>query len=121
MQLLWLCRVPISVPMSPPFRFLCSHLVELKYNSPDSPAESIVNLEEIGERGAVLESETPVQEGAAIELYCGRAVFAGRIVGVEAHEFGWRFEVEFSAQTPWEPGEFQPGHLLDAAALKWKS
>jgi|HubBroStandDraft_1064217.scaffolds.fasta_scaffold721174_2 hypothetical protein len=96
-----------------PHRFLCSHLVVLRNNSVDS----VVNLEEIWEIGAVLESEEPVEEGSRAEIRCGKTFFAGRIVRVEAHEIGWRFEVEFSPMTRWNPDEFQPAHLLDASEL----
>jgi hypothetical protein len=97
-----------------PQRFFCSHLVALRNNS----IESTVNLEEIWKNGAVLESETPLEKGSRVELRCGRAFFAGRIVRVEAHEIGWRFEVEFSPMTPWDLDEFQPEHLLDVS--EWR-
>ena len=97
-----------------PQRFFCSHLVALRNNS----VESIVNLEEIWENGAVLESEDAVGEGSRVELRCGRAFFAGQIVRVEAHEIGWRFEVAFSPMTPWNPDEFLPAHLLDVT--EWR-
>lgn len=106
--------------MNPQQRFLCSQLVELRHNFADPAAVSIVNLEEIWRTGAILESETAVTEGAEIELHCGAAFFAGRIVDVEPHEFGWRFEIEFSVETPLDSREFQPEHLLDPSALGWK-
>jgi hypothetical protein len=96
-----------------PHRFLCSHLVVLRNNS----VESVVNLEEIWETGAVLESEEPVEAGSRVEIRCGKTFFSGRIVGVEAHEIGWRCEVAFSPMTQWNPDEFQPAHLLDVADL----
>ena len=96
-----------------PQRFLCSQLVALRNNS----IESIVNLEEIWENGAVLESEQPAQEGSKVEMRGGAAFFAGRIVQVERHEVGWRFEVEFSPMTPWSPEKFRPSHLLDVSQL----
>jgi hypothetical protein len=96
-----------------PQRFLCSQLIGLRNNS----VESFVNLEEIWENGAVLESEQPVQEGSKVEMRCGAAFFAGRIVQVERHEVGWRFEVEFSPMTPWNREKFQPEHLLDVSQL----
>lgn len=92
-----------------PHRYLCSHLVDL--------GDRFVNLEEIWTTGAVLEAETAVTRGAEVELRCGATVLKGRIVEVEPHEFGWRFEVEFSAATPWRPEEFRPDHLLDPSAL----
>lgn len=96
-----------------PQRFLCSQLVGLTQNCGDSPAESIVNLEEIWTNGAILESETAVKQGVEVELRCGAAFFAGRVMDAEPHEFGWRVEVEFSAATPWDPAAFRPDHLLD--------
>lgn len=80
-------------------------------------ANLIVNLEEIWTKGAVLESEEPVEEGAKVEIRCGAAFFAGSIVHVEGHEFGWRLEVEFSPLTPWKLEKFQPEHLLDVSKL----
>jgi hypothetical protein len=95
-------------------RFHCSHLVALRNNS----RESVVNLEEIWKGGAVVESEDPVEEGAKVEIRCEKTFFAGRVVQVEQHEFGWRLEVEFSPMTPWNPDQFQPEHLLDLSELR---
>jgi len=102
--------------MEPP-RFLCSQLVSLTRNCADCPANTIVNLEEIWIQGAILESETPLKSGIEIELRCGGAFFTGRLVDVEPHEFGWRAEVEFSPETPWNPEQFRPDHLLDPTKL----
>jgi hypothetical protein len=102
-------------------RYLCSQLVELKIGTaePGFPqnANRIVNLEEIWTNGAVLESEEPVEDGAKVEIRCGAAFFAGNIVQVERHEFGWRLEMEFSPMTPWNLEHFQPEHLLDISKL----
>jgi hypothetical protein len=95
-------------------RYQCSHLVALRSNS----AESVVNLEEIWKSGAVLESEDPVEEGARVEIRSETAFFAAQIVQVERHDFGWRFEVQFSPMTPWNPQRFQPEHLLDLSELE---
>jgi hypothetical protein len=100
-----------------PQRFFCSQLVALTNKSTGSTANAIVNLEEIWNTGAVLEAEEPMSEGIEIELRCGPAFFVGRVVEVEPHEFGWRFEVEFSPKTLWNPEEFQPQHLLDLSKL----
>jgi hypothetical protein len=78
-------------------------------------AQSIVNLEEIWRDGAVLESEGPVAEDSRVEIRCGTAYFAGRVARIERHEFGWRFEVEFSPMTPWFPEKFRPRHMLDVS------
>jgi hypothetical protein len=96
-----------------PRRYHCSHLVTLRNNS----TESAVNLEEIWTEGAVLESEEEIKEGARVEILCDAACFSGRIGLVERHEFGWRFEVEFSPLTPWNPERFRPQHLIDLSKL----
>jgi hypothetical protein len=97
-------------------RFLCSDLVLLKANA----CESIVNLEEIWRGGAVLESEIPLESGTRIQIRCGTQCFAGRISNSEAHEFGWRVEVEFSPLTPWTIEQFRPRHLMDPAKIGQK-
>lgn len=89
-------------------RYLCSELVALKVGS----TTSTVNLEEIWPEGAVLEAESAVEDGAFVEIRSGEVLFAGRVVSVEFHEFGWRVEVAFSSLTPWNPEKFKPQHLL---------
>src|ERR1700722_13699668 len=95
-------------------RYLCSQLVALRTNSVESAVDQMVNLEEIWQRGAVLESEEAVERGAKVEIRCGSVFFAGRVIQVERHEYGCRFEMEFSPMTPWSLEQFQPLHLLDA-------
>jgi hypothetical protein len=97
--------------------YLCSQLVALRNRSGESLPNLVVNLEEIWEDGAVLESEQPAELGARVEIRCDRAFFAGRIVQVKGHQFGWRIEVEFSPMTPWKPEQFRPEHLLDLSQL----
>jgi hypothetical protein len=94
-------------------RYLCSELAGLRYDS----LESVVNLEEIWSDGAILESEAPVAEGARVEIRCGSAYFAGVVVEVEPHEFGWRLEVKFSPMTPWDPERFRPQHMLEVPEI----
>ncbi|HWE52390.1 MAG TPA: hypothetical protein VG273_21520 [Bryobacteraceae bacterium] len=90
-------------------RYLCSDLVVMKTKD----GESIVNLEEISAEGAVFESEKPVESGLKVELRGGEARFQGFATSVQAHEFGWRVEVDFSPLTPWSPALYMPKHLLD--------
>jgi hypothetical protein len=90
--------------------YLCSELVVLRINS----RESFVNLEEIWQSGAVLDSEDPVEAPANVEIHCGETLLAGRTVKVEHYEFGWRVEVELSPLTPWTPEKFRPQHMLAA-------
>ena len=102
--------------MSAP-RYLCSELVPLRVGA----AEKMVNLEEIWELGAVFEAEEPVKQGARVELRAGGVLFAGKVTRVDPHEFGWRFEVEFSPLTPWSVERFLPKHLLDVSQAKRKT
>ena len=98
-------------------RYLCSHLVALRNNSEESSVHLVANLEEIWATGAVIESEQPVKEGTNMEMRCGSALFAARVVQAERHEFGWRLQVEFSPLTPWSLEQFEPKHLLHALEL----
>lgn len=98
-------------------RYLCSELIPLRLDA----AEKIANLEEIWEMGAVFEAEEPVKKGARVEMRAGQALFAGRVTQVDQHEFGWRFEVEFSPLTPWSVERFLPKHLLDVSETKRKT
>jgi hypothetical protein len=98
-------------------RYLCSELVTLRENSRDS----VVNLEEIWETGATIESEDAVEEGAAVEIRCDAALFTGRTTRIDRHAHGWTVEIEFSPETPWSLEKFRPRHLLDASTLRHKS
>ena len=102
-----------------PQRYLCSQLVTLRNISGQSAVTTgtdlVVNLEEIWESGAVLESEEPLENGARVEIRCGPVFFAGHIVEVEHHELGWRINVEFSPLTPWSLEKFQPQHLVNVS------
>jgi hypothetical protein len=89
-------------------RYLCSQLVAFRTRE----EETTVNLEEIWEGGAVVESERPVETGVRVEIRSGRAYFSGTVVAVERHEFGWRVTVQFSPMTPWKLEEFEPEHLV---------
>ena len=80
-----------------------------------------MNLEEIWQRGAVLECEEPPPDGTLAEIRSGGAFFAGRIKHSSRHEFGCRIELEFSPLTPWSPDRFRPEHLLDLTELGGES
>lgn len=95
-------------------RYLCSQLARLTIDG----QECWVNIEEICETGVTLECETPVVAGVAAALAVDEAAFRGRITDVQQEEFGWRVEMEFSAETLWSPERWRPDHLLDPAVLK---
>jgi hypothetical protein len=104
-----------------PSRYLCSQLVDVRVSFHGRDAgKFVVNLEEIWQTGAVLEAETAIEQAARVEIRCGSVFFAGTVARVEPHKHGWRFEVEFSPLTPWNPEEFQPLHLLAPWTIKGK-
>lgn len=90
-------------------RYMCSHLVRFR----SAGQECVMNLEEIWETGAVLESEAPVEAGVRAELRSETAFFSGDVVEVEEHEVGWRVRMDFSPMTRWRPEVFRPGHLVE--------
>ena len=96
-----------------PKRYLCSQLVALRCGGPPLT----VNLEEIWESGAILESDHEIQHCALAELRCAGVSLYGRLTRAEKHDFGWRIEMEFSPLTPWSPERFRPDHLLDLTEL----
>jgi hypothetical protein len=77
-----------------------------------------VNLEEIWETGAVLESEESAPTNVPADLHCGGATLCGRLLRAEKHAFGWRLEIEFSPLTLWSPERFRPEHFLDPSSLR---
>ena len=96
-----------------PKRYLCSQLVALRCGG----TLLTVNLEEIWESGAILESDDEIPHCALAELRCAGVSLYGHLTRAEQHDFGWRIEMEFSPLTPWSPERFRPDHLLDLTDL----
>ncbi len=94
-------------------RYLCSELVKLS-------SGLTVNLEEIWEEGAAIESDDELRVGDAIELKCGDHTFAGTVTLAMKHEFGYRVEMDFATGIRWTPGSFRPQHILDPQELAAK-
>jgi len=92
-------------------RYMCSHLVRFR----NGGKESVANLEEIWQAGAILECEEPVEEGSRGEVRIESAFFSGKVTEIERHEFGWRVQLEFSPLTPWRPEVFRPDHMVEIA------
>jgi hypothetical protein len=97
-----------------PKRFLCSHLATVRV----SGKVWTVLIEEIWRDGAILECEEEIPQAEFAELDCGGPFFAGKLNGSAQHEFGWRAEMKFSAETPWSEKKFRPSHLLDPSKVK---
>jgi hypothetical protein len=95
-------------------RYLCSQLVRLAI--PGLP-EQWVNLEEIWDDGAMLDSETEIVPGSSATISADEVSFAGRITAVERYECGWQAEITFSPTTRWMIGKWRPDHAIDPKTL----
>jgi hypothetical protein len=95
-------------------RYMCSELVTLRvYHAAQSPAECVVNLEDISASGACLHSETAVAQGNAIEMITPRCSFKGVVRYCRFVEIGFDIGVSFESRAVWNRDRFEPAHLLD--------
>jgi hypothetical protein len=98
-------------------RFLCSELVTLRRGG----TELVVNLEEIGPDGALVEADETLASGEPVELQCGEHRFPGAVQGIEPHDFGCRVDILFEKGTGWRPEMYRPHHLIDPEELRRKA
>lgn len=90
-------------------RHLCSELVRIL----GGPSISLYgNLEEIGERSAVVLTEAPLKRRSKVRIACGMNQLKGT---VEACTFdrslGYFVNVRFDRDSRWSPRWFTPKHL----------
>ena len=90
-------------------RHLCSELVRIL----GGPSISLYgNLEEIGERSAVVLTETPLQRRAKISIACRMNQLKGTVEACTFEEsLGYYVRVKFDRDTRWSPRWFTPKHL----------
>ncbi len=97
-------------------RFLCSDLVILTV---DGQAR-YVNLEEIWQTGAVVESEEDAPVAAKVALRAGGITLESDVERVDRHEYGYRIEIRF-LEREWTPELFKPAHLTDLTTIGAKA
>lgn len=94
----------------PDSRQLCSQLVAILCGCGRSVAG---NLEEIGERSAVVLTETPIRCGSQIRIACDAHNLRGVVLSCTFTDLlGYMIEVMFEADSCWSPGWFVPEHLM---------
>lgn len=98
-----------------PANFLCSELVRVCTSS----AETVANLEAIGERAAVVLCEERMALGTAVLMKAASCVFRARVGGCRRDEIvaGYRVLLEFREHVVWDRKAFSPGHLVDMNEL----
>jgi hypothetical protein len=92
----------------------CSELVAIVSVSRRGVAESVTgNLEEIGERSALVLTECPLPMGSRVHIACRSHVLKGAITSCEFHhELGYFVEIELAPASRWSRRWFSPRHLL---------
>ena len=99
-------------------RFLCSELVRLEWTSQFGRSRSATaNLEEIEERGAVLQCDGPIRRGTRIRIRTPGVDLNGVVLGCTADFIGYFLEVEFVKGSRWSREVYEPAHLLDPRSL----
>lgn len=74
-------------------------------------------LEDISEIGACLQMESPIPEGAAVELRYHGVTMPCLVKYCHYQDIGYYVGVEFLDGFRWSPGRFEPRHLLDLKQL----
>lgn len=90
-------------------RHLCSELVRVF----GGPSISLYgNLEEIGERSAVVLTERPIQRRSKVLIVCGMNKLKGTVEACTLDKaLGYFVSVRFARGTHWSPRWFTPKHL----------
>lgn len=95
-------------------RNLCSELVSIVNVTRRGVAESVPgNLEEIGERSALVLAECPLPVGTRVHIACRSHVLKGVTASCEFHPaLGYFLEIELAPASWWSHRWFEPQHLL---------
>jgi|SRR5579871_1084718 len=95
-------------------RYLCSHLVSVIAQG-NRQLQSVIpsNLEEIGERSALLSVPKPIGRGTKIRIECAGHQLNGVVETSSFEEpVGYLLEVELDDESRWSEDRFTPDHLL---------
>jgi hypothetical protein len=100
----------------------CSELVALVNVSRRGVAESVTgNLEEIGERSALVLTECPLPTGSRVHMVCRQHMLRGVTISCELHrELGYFIEIELAPASRWSRRWFSPQHLLPRRELQMR-
>lgn len=92
----------------------CSELVSIVNVTRRGVANSVTgNLEEIGERSALVLTECPLPVGSRVHIACRSHVLKGATTSCEFQSaLGYFLEIELAPASRWSRGWFSPRHLL---------
>jgi hypothetical protein len=98
----------------PDLRNLCSELVSIVFASGKrAKRELSANLEEIGERTAVVLADAPIRGGARVEIACQAHALKGTVKSCTFQNWlGFYVEIELDEDSHWSPTWFSPKHLF---------
>jgi len=101
----------------PDLRHLCSELVSIVFASGKRTQRALSgNLEEIGERTAVVLSDAPIKGGSKVQIACQTHALKGVVKSCKFQDWlGFFVEVELDADSQWSPAWFSPQHLFAPA------
>lgn len=95
---------------NPPQRWLCSHLVELRFDRDLFPVQAAI-LEEIEATGGALGADCPYPLGAKLTIKADSFEIPAEIIWRLPRENDFLLWVGFSAGRRWDPDTWQPDHL----------
>jgi hypothetical protein len=100
-------------------RFLCSHLVTLRWSeaSHRERSETVV-LENISCSGACVQSELSIPENTRVRMVCPKSEFCGYVRSCYLRDEGYFIGIAFDADSKWSKAKFKPEHLLDPRDVK---
>jgi hypothetical protein len=92
----------------------CSELVAVVNVTRRGVAESVPgNLEEIGERSALVLTEYPLPLGSRVHIACRSHILRGATASCEFHRgLGYFLEIVLAPASRWSRRWFSPQHLL---------
>lgn len=95
-------------------RHWCSELVAVVLVNRRGASESVTgNLEEIGERSALVLTDCPLPLATRVHIACRRHVLRGVTKGCEFNRrLGYFIEIELAPASRWSRRWFSPRHLL---------
>jgi hypothetical protein len=108
------CKQKVMREHLPDLRHLCSELVSIVFASDKrSPRALSCNLEEIGERTAVVLSDAPIRGGSKVRIACKTHALKGVVKSCTFQDWlGFFVEVELDPDSRWSPAKFSPQHLF---------
>lgn len=98
-------------------RSWCSELVSVLRVTRGGRTESLPgNLEEIGERTALVLTDSPIAAESRVHVACNSHVLRGITKScTRDHTLGYFIEIELRPASIWSPQWFSPQHLFQSA------